>query len=58
MAPTFGSPGLYNCIEQYAKLRHGPPLRKSGIRFDHTKGMLCAFLLALHPRLDLKSEEI
>ena len=26
-------------------MRHAPPLRKLGIRFDHTKGMFCAFLL-------------
>ena len=43
--PPFGSPGLQNCIEKQAKLRHGPPLCKLGIRFDHTKGMFCAFLL-------------
>ena len=35
-----------------------PPLCKLGIRFDHTKGMFCTFLLGLHQRLGLKSEEI
>ena len=24
--PLFGSPGLQNCLEKWAKLRHGPPL--------------------------------
>ena len=30
--PPFGSPGLQNWIEKWAKLRHGPPLCKLGIR--------------------------
>ena len=30
--PPFGSPGLHNCIEKWAKLRHGHPLCKLGIR--------------------------
>ena len=58
MAPLFGSPGLYNCIEQYAKLRYGPPLWKLGTRFYHTVGLFCAFLLGLHPRLGKKSDSI
>ena len=32
--PPFGSLGLQNCIVKWAKLRHGPPLCKLGIRLS------------------------
>ena len=34
MAPPFGLLGLQNCIVKWAKLRHGPPLCKLGIRLS------------------------
>ena len=55
--PPFGLPGLQNCIEKWAKLRHGFPLWKLGIRFDCTKGMLRAFLSGFGLKVGLKASE-